>query len=180
MIGLIGDRQAGEIVTHRKNVCLNHLKRLKPVMYFTNHPSFGIIESYRGLEWDSWPRTAGVCLSELQPSQKRFLAKWSQLSAQVSACLRLTDDCGEDDEAEGERCKYDDNQVKILHQGELQRLSSFSDRGEQQTTDDTISYWSRFASSIKLLNIKLKGLPSPKRCHSHQGVFINYVTGGGQ
>ena len=95
-----------------------------------------------------------------------------------TSCLRLTDDCGEDDEAEGERCKYDDNQVKILHQGKLQRLSSFSDRGEQQTTDDTISYWSRFASSIKLLNIKLKGLPSPKRCHSHQGVFINYVTGG--
>ena len=94
------------------------------------------------------------------------------------SCLQLTDDCGEDDEAEGQRCKYDDNQVKILHQGELHRLSSFSDRGEQQTTDDTISYWSRFASSIKLLNIKLKGLPSPKRCHSHQGVFINYVTGG--
>ena len=52
----------------------------------------------------------------------------------LSYSLRLTDDCGEDDEAEGERCKYDDNQVKILQQGELHRLSSFSDRGEQQTT----------------------------------------------
>ena len=125
---VIGERQGKlsqqvvcQIITHRKNWEQCCMKSLKTVTQF---PCLGIIESYRGSVWDSWPRTAGVCRSELQPSQKRFLAKWSQLlSPHLSVCLQLTDDCGEDDEAEGQGCKYHDNQVKILQHGDLRRLS---------------------------------------------------------